>query len=329
MKQDFLVAGIDGGGTKTECAIVNSHEECLGVGVGGPSNIVYVGIKTVCESVQSACRAAAGGLGNTALSVRATGCATLPIGNPDMEAVVKSHLGGEVCYYSEGEVSLACIDVFDRVGIACVAGTGSNCFGFGEGGRRLNQGGWGFPLGDEGGGSDIALHGLRAVGKAVEQRGPATRLVDLASEFFGEEVSQSFLTRLVPQLLSARAEMAGFARMVSRAAHEGDDVARRIIESAADELSTLILSVAGKLFAPDAEFPVALHGGVFSDNYIADRVASAVREAFPLARVACPVHRPGVGAALLTLHDLRANPDYASAVASDCILSLSKDAGAG
>ena len=88
-------------------------------------------------------------------------------------------------------------------------------------------------------------------------------------------------------------------------AYTVNDVAAGILDRAADELAELALSVARLLFPAEAEFPVALHGGVFNAQRVLRRLTAAIRERYPRARVSKPTHSPGVAAALLILHDLR------------------------
>lgn len=316
MCEEFCTVGIDGGGSKTECAIVNSHGEVLGVGRGGTSNMNYAAMEEVRESVDEACRVADEAAGSRKTKVVRIGCAMLRVRRPnqskahhharvaEIERVIEDRFGSEILYLAEGEVALACIDAFDQLGIACVAGTGSSCFGMGQDGKRVVRGGWGSPLGDEGGAYDIAIQGIRAAGKAFEKRAPETTLLELAAEFFGEEFNSWFLRRLGPKVPEMRPEVAKFARIVSKAAEEGDIVAGQILDSAADDLAGLVLCVARALFGSDDEFPVALHGGVFSNNRVAGRTREIVLREFPQARAVQSFHSPGVGAALLARYSV-------------------------
>ncbi len=303
MTSSFYVAGIEGGGTKTECAIIDNSGECVGIGHGGSSNLNYVGLDDVCRSVEAACREAVRAAGRSSVKVLVTGCATLPIEYERVVSVIERELGGEIRCYLEGEVALACVGSFDRVGVACVAGTGSTCFGFGHEGKRPKHGGWGTPLGDEGGGWDIAVRGVRAAGMAHEGRGPATSLEAAAAEFFGCPIDARFLVSVGQRLSTDRAQVAQFAKMVSREAAQGDSVALRVLDDAAQELGQLTLSVVRELFSPESEFPVALHGGVFREQRIADQVRELVLKEFPRAQIRRPTRSAGVGTALLALHD--------------------------
>lgn len=317
MTNDFCVAGIDPGGTKTECAIINSQGECLGLGRGGTSNFNYAPWDVVRESIETALRLADEAAGPDRSPIVRIGSARFMLDQSELgksfrerfrelDESIRARLGAEMRYYTEGEIAMACIDVFDRVGAACIAGTGSSCFVFSPDGRRILMGGWGPPIGDEGGGIYIAVRGLQAVGRAHEGRGPETALTSLAEECFGERVNGRFLALLGKRLAESRPRVASFAEVVGKAADAGDAVAQGILDDAANELTDLVFSSARKVFRPNEEFPIALHGSVFSSSRILSLVTGSLREFYPKARIIKSYHSPGLGAALLTLHDYQA-----------------------
>ncbi len=45
LPREFSLVAVDGGGSKTECAVINQDGKVLGIGRGGPSRIPYVGIE--------------------------------------------------------------------------------------------------------------------------------------------------------------------------------------------------------------------------------------------------------------------------------------------
>ncbi len=317
MCEDFCTVGIDGGGSKTECAIVNSLGEVLGIGIGGSCNTNYVSAEEMRESIETACTQASEAVGPNRPKVvkvgggvfRARHIIRKSLPSPswvlEIEEFVRGMFESDLESLSEGEVALGCIEEYGRIGIACVAGTGSSCFGFTKEHDMIVRGGWGAPLGDEGSAFDIALHGLRAAGKAYEKRGPDTSLVELASAFFEQELNGRFLRGIGPRVQTRRREVAAFAKVISQAAEDGDRVAGQILGSAAEELGELIKCISRAIFTPEEAFPVALHGGVFNNNRVAERTRETVLGEFPNARITPPLHSPGVGAALLVAHDYR------------------------
>ena len=67
----------------------------------------------------------------------------------------------------------------DEPGVVIVAGTGSIAYGRDASGRAARAGGWGYLLGDEGGGFWIGRAALAAVVRQFDGRGPATLLTDM------------------------------------------------------------------------------------------------------------------------------------------------------
>src|SRR5438045_2968301 len=70
----------------------------------------------------------------------------------------------------------------DSPGVVVVAGTGSIAYGRDAAGRAARAGGWGYLLGDEGGGFWIGRSALTAVVRQFDGRGPSTRLTDMVLE---------------------------------------------------------------------------------------------------------------------------------------------------
>lgn len=301
MAERYYVAGIDGGGSKTECAIIDQDARCVAVGRGGPSNIFYADCLKVNESLDTAISSAienAGGQTEVAL----VGCTHRAARNPEVRARISARLGGDVRLYSEGEAALGSAGLFERFGIALIAGTGSSAFGFSSDGKRHLAGGWGMLLGDEGGAYDIALSGLRSAARMMDGRSPQTAILDRACEHFC--ISPDFESFVQFSKDVTRDKIASFAPKVTSAAREGDAVAEMIVTTAIENLADCVFALARKLFSPDDEFPVALHGGVMKDSRMVEGVTGLIKEGYPNADVHTPIYSPGVGLALFTLHDM-------------------------
>ncbi len=299
MGQTFYAAGIDGGGTKTECAIIDQDGKGVGVGLGGPSNICYADMETVLSSYSAAITSALRQAGDVQASI--IGCTHRAVSQPEVVYLIERTLGGEVKRYSEGEAALGCAGIFERRGIVQIAGTGSSTFGFSGRGEQALIGGWGMLLGDEGGAYDIAIRGLRAAVRAMDGRGLKTALLDRACAHFGISQDREAFIRL--SVKASRHEIAGFAVEVTSSARAGDMQASEIVEYAVHELVRSILVMAGKWFKPDNQFPVVLHGGVFRDEYIVEEVKCLINAEYPSSEVLEPIYSPGVGLALFALHD--------------------------
>lgn len=304
-KNSFFVAGIDGGGTKTECAIVDQDGNCVGVGIGGPSRISYTGFDRAAQSLTEAIEAAKSGV--PASDVMVVACTHMLAGNPEIAGLVTGLLGGEIKDYTEGEAALGCVGVFERFGVSHIAGTGTSTWGYGQDGVEARVGGWGMLLGDEGGGYDIGVSGLRAAVRGLDGRGQSTVLLELALKHFNVSADRASLVEFATTR-GDRHVIASFAPCVTSAAIDGDAAAREIVDYAAGENAHSIIVMAKKLFGRDDSFPVALHGGVMKDDCVSETVIRFVREEFPNADVRRPIYSPGLGLALFALHDLISKP---------------------
>jgi len=150
----------------------------------------------------------------------------------------------------------------EGVGIVVLAGTGSIAYGIDRSGRTARSGGYGFLLADEGSGYWLGHQALRAVVRAADGRGPATRLVPIVFEAL--EVGS--VGELVPRVYEKglpKHHIAGLAGLVQRARDEGDEVASSLIDGGARELALAARAVARQLDLGEGPFPVVLAGGAF------------------------------------------------------------------
>ena len=83
----------------------------------------------------------------------------------------------------------------DAEGVVVVAGTGSIAYGRDASGRAARAGGWGYLLGDEGGGFWIGRAALMAVVRQFDGRGPVTLLTPMILEHLELSDAQRAHTR--------------------------------------------------------------------------------------------------------------------------------------
>ncbi|MCX7568821.1 N-acetylglucosamine kinase [Tumebacillus sp. DT12] len=149
-----------------------------------------------------------------------------------------------------------------RPGIVLISGTGSVAFGIDPSGRQDRAGGWGYLIGDEGSGYDIGRRALQAVMKSHDGLLPPTRLTALLLARYGVEHP----TGLIPVVYSdtfSKERMAEVSRFVFAAVAEGDVVALRLLNGAADELGALVRVLLERLDFGDSLVPVVATGGLF------------------------------------------------------------------
>jgi N-acetylglucosamine kinase-like BadF-type ATPase len=159
-------------------------------------------------------------------------------------------------------------------GIVLIAGTGSICFG-----RRAlsNQGnsiearagGYGYQVLSEVGGYNLGMRAIDAVRKMVDGRKQEpTVLCQRFEDYFGlEELQQiaSILHPAVEEKAEASKKIADLSKIVLQAAHEGDHVAKGLVDRAVNEYADHIQAVYDRLGSKVTK--VGLHGGLFANPY--------------------------------------------------------------
>lgn len=154
------------------------------------------------------------------------------------------------------DVLTAHIGAFDgAAGTVLIAGTGAVALHVSEYGAKRSDG-WGPWLGDEGSGRWIGQAGLVAALRASDGRGHPTELEDDARAISGDLVG-------LPRAIAAGSDvarlLASFAPTVLKRAHDGDQVARGIVDAAVTQLAVTASSVA------DPGTTVSVIGGLTDD----------------------------------------------------------------
>ena len=302
MEQHRYVFGIDAGGTKTVCLLADERGHILGESRGGGANLQAAGeleVEKVLHHVME-----------EALGERDIRPAAICLGiagvdrDDDAEAVrgIMRRIGFKTRALVVNDALIALVaGAGDRPGVVVVSGTGSIAYGRDARGRAARSGGWGYLLGDEGGGFWIGRAALAAVVRHFDGRGPHTLLTEM------------ILARMdlssPPQLIHAiyvrglhRYAIASIAAIVQQAADRGDAVAAEIIERAAGELAAAAASVILRLDMRGDSFPTVLAGGVFRGlPSLIDKVAVRIAEIAPRSDVRQLTAEPALGAVTLAL----------------------------
>jgi len=297
-----LVAGVDGGGTKTEGVILNEAGEVVACARSGGVNLNFVSLEECERSVAEVFSQLASAVDREQV-VRIYSVMLADI--PSLRSYIQQAFPhAEWRGAHEHRAVLAAGGVLEPYGIGVVAGTGSSTVGWRDEHRHASVGGWGMLLGDEGSATDIAIQALRAVVRAVDGRGESTILREEMVDYFGLKHPWD-ITRRVYRDNLPRHVLAGFAVRVSHAADAGDRVAQRILREAGETLGNDVLVVARKLFTPEEAFPVVLGGGVFrAGEWVIAPLRERVLAEYPKAQVILPNVSPAVGLARLALKDI-------------------------
>jgi N-acetylglucosamine kinase-like BadF-type ATPase len=189
----------------------------------------------------------------------------------------------------------------EQAGVVVVAGTGSIAYGRDAGGRAARAGGWGYLLGDEGGGFWIGRAALSAVVRQFDQRGPATLLTDLVLKQMQLSTPAEVIHAIYDRGLQRHA-IAGLAGVVQRATEAGDAVAGEILDRAASELAAAAASVVTRLGMRGDVFPTVLAGGIFMGiPSLASGLMTRLAEVAPRSDVRRLEVEPARGAVTLAL----------------------------
>jgi glucosamine kinase len=287
--------GIDGGGTKTLCA-VGDESRTLATATSGPSNVLRVGEARAREALHQSVRQACAAAGITPAQVKNACIGAAGAARPEVAETVRRALAEILPSPVQpsninvvGDMQIALEAAFGAgPGVVVIAGTGSIAYGRDAHGNTARAGGWGFAVSDEGSAHWIGRAAAAALVRDMDRtkENLAARAALLNSPFASALLKAWSVTSLE-----------GFARKAgSVAAHDfaalspvvfacPDDSATQILASAGTELAHLASIVIHRLFPPATRtgarpaesavpsIPVAMVGGVF-------RHAALVRQIF-------------------------------------------------
>lgn len=303
------VLGIDGGGTKTVAwlAAANCSEvSARGLGEAGPGNPQSVGWTAALANIDRAISLAFQSAGIPRRRVAAICLALAGAGRPSDQERVKNWsdsrgLADHVLVVPDA-LPLLAAGTRSGKGIALVAGTGSVAYGCDGHGRMVRAGGWGYLFDDAGSAYNLVRQALQAVARAVDGRGPPTRLV---ADFL-QALQLSTPEELVPSIY-ARAEdrrwLASFAPVVLTAGKSGDEVASQLIEQAVEHLIELVTVVRRRFSEPVHD--LALGGGLLlHDDYLRTRLLERLKATWPELHHVGLVPQPVAGAVVLARRTL-------------------------
>ena len=301
----MYIIGIDGGGTKTVGILTTETGQHIAEAQAGPANYHVVGetqTQAVLDSVvEELCEKA---------GISRSSPIRFCLGMAGLGRAADRKVIGQICdglgihAFSNGVRRILTHDAHialvggtaKQEGVIIISGTGAIVYGINADGKEARASGWGYLLGDEGSGYDIAIRGLRAVVRAADGRDDPTELTNRILTKL-ELNEPNALIRWVHA--ANRDAIAQLAEMVFDTAMTADSVAERIVEDAADELVCAADSVIGQLeFA--GPFDVVLSGGnLVHQPMFASALRRRLAEIQPEASVLLPKHEPAYGAVLL------------------------------
>lgn len=241
-----LFLGIDGGGTGCRAALADAQGRILGEGTAGPAN-VNTDMEGARQNILTATLQALSGSGAAMGDL----CATLGLAGANVSGAAQ-RLAGTLPFARVQIVSDAITAARGALGaadgIVAAMGTGS-VFAVSRGGVLRQYGGRGFVLGDEGSGAVLGRTLLAEALRAEDGFAPMTPLLRaVLHEFGGAEGAIAFATRARP---------VDFAALAPRVVTEPDPAARRLFDTAAEEVGRIIA-----VLQQGGALPVVFLGGL-------------------------------------------------------------------
>lgn len=258
-----LFAGVDGGGTKTAIVVVDADGNEIARDTTTTSNSAVIGHDRAAATLRELIQSTAAACG-AELPFQAIWCGLSGSDRPEDHRRLRPHLEDlteDLRMTNDAELAMGGLP--DRVGVALVSGTGSIAFGRNAEGKRARAGGWGHIFSDEGSGYDVARQALRAFAAEADGFGPATSLTPRLMEYW--ELSDPFtIINRVYDPSTTKGDIARLSRIVVEEATNGDDVAKRIISTSAEDLARFGGAVATRLeLGP--ELSLAFVGGMLTN----------------------------------------------------------------
>jgi N-acetylglucosamine kinase-like BadF-type ATPase len=264
------VLGFDGGGTKTDCVLMDESGAILTRSRSGPSNPARIVLGNAVASLKHAGEEALGAAGVERKRVAGVVAGLAGVGDFDVRTEMSSQLqllfpAARVAVCTDMDLTMAAAGEVPLVVI--IAGTGSAVIGVDASGKIERSGGHGILDGDPGSATAI---GRDAIKRALHQRDRTRKDSELGKRILtGLQVSSWEQVR--PRMRdSADDILTRVFPIVVDAAAAGDLEAREILHSATEFLSTLSEYVIDRLDLRSKRFRIVKAGGAMGRSEFFD-----------------------------------------------------------
>jgi N-acetylglucosamine kinase-like BadF-type ATPase len=291
--------GFDGGGTKTDCVLLDGTWSIVGQGRGGPANPLRSGYDQAFTSLRDAAAQAIEAAKIRSAEVTRVCAGLAGAGRKSVIRRVMVFLAQEfptalAQVVTDYEIALEAA-AGSGPGVVVIAGTGSVAYGRNAAGETSRAGGYGPWIGDEGSAFEIGRQAVSVVCRARDSDAPPTILATMIPS----ALNCPDWDDLILEIMKAPDEV--FPKLfpvVAEAAEKNDAAAMGILSDSAMRLGHLAATVIHRLGMNTAEFPLVKCGGVFGRSGALDtQVDSALAIAAPLAKISRLEISPAMGAA--------------------------------
>ncbi len=301
------VIGLDSGGTKTVCYLASDTLEVLAESRGPGAHPTAAGVRDVETTLSDVIGRV---LADKPGEVDSICLGMAGVDRPGETTLIRTIVDRIVKTATVTVVNDALIALEagapGQPGVVLISGTGSIAYGRSADGHAARAGGWGHILADEGSGYWLGRQALRAVMRESDGRGPATILTARLLDHYQVTRAQELVRTVYSGSLKPSA-IATLAAIVQAAAAEGDDIASRIIDVGASELSATAASVAARLHMTNCI--VVLGGGIFrAIPRMREAVIAHLSSRLPGAQIRPLEVEPAMGAVRLALRAAAGEP---------------------
>lgn len=295
------IVGVDGGGSKTEAAIVDTKTmEIIGYGVSGPSNYHNVGMDNAVINIMDSIMRA---LENSMLEIEVFDSLCIALAGLDTRYDLRYvrnrleafNLSKKIIVEHDAHEALMA-GSYGKPGISVIAGTGSIAYGW-DGRNRYIAGDHGWLLGDQGSGFWIGYQALQTAIKMLDGRLPRGPLADLVLKHFNVKDKEE-LSYVIYQIGFSVEMIASLAPIVKEAYEAGDQIAKKILKNAASELAEAVKAVARKLNII-GKIHVYYTGGIFNIDIVREEFENILLRDISGVVVERLKYRPVLGALVI------------------------------
>ncbi|QJC51614.1 ATPase [Paenibacillus albicereus] len=291
--------GVDAGGTKTHALISDAEGRIVGKGMAGGGNHQN-GRESARRNLDAAVTEALRQAGIERAQL-ARSCFGLAGADRQADFDILHPLLGSIGFTERYDVVCDTIiglraGTSRPYGVSVICGTGVNCAGVSPTGDTYQCGGFSYMYGDFGGGGGLNVEAFRTVIRSWDGREGPTKLTPLLLQLLGYPTVEAMFHDYLDRSLGVPTDA---ARLLFRAAAEGDEAAIRILTHQGEELALSVKAVIERLGMQKLPFDVVLAGSLLTrgdHGWISGPIAAMLREAAPRASLVKLDVEPVVGA---------------------------------
>lgn len=288
--------GIDGGGSNLRVVVTDEHMNELVRVKRGAVNPSAIGREQSAQIIQSAMREALQ-ISNldtvTGVGIGIAGASAVYAEMWLRETVQAVLPNTFVAPASDNEIALVG-GAGERYGLLLLAGTGSVGFGMNRHGEKIQVGGWGYILGDEGSGFWIGLQALKTLIEYKDADKAFSHFVQQVDAYLKAHDAKHLVEWVYVNQENPVPVIARVAEVVLKLASESDPEALTIINDAVSAIVKLKHNLSHRLGMKNP--PIVFAGGLLTSDNVMSRL---LRQRLGLEELPEPKYEPVIGAALM------------------------------